>query len=58
MKPANPKTDNCPRVFRGGGWDNHVAAWVRAAIRHWGAPGDRYNNLGFRCAQRGVRMPR
>jgi formylglycine-generating enzyme required for sulfatase activity len=57
VKPANPKTDNFPRVFRGGGWDCLVAAGFRAALRHTGAPADRYNSLGFRCAQRGAKMP-
>ena len=59
MKPANPKTDNFPRVYRvyrGGGWDCLVAAGVRAAFRHTGAPANWGDILGFRCAQRGVRQ--
>jgi len=35
------------RVFRGGSW-NDYARGVRAAYRHWLAPGNRRDSLGFR----------
>jgi formylglycine-generating enzyme required for sulfatase activity len=57
---ASPRTktstDPRYRVFRGGGWDDRDAAWVRAAYLGTVAPANRYNSLGFRCAQRGARM--
>ena len=57
MKPTNPKTDNFPRVFLGGAWNYRDAAGVRAAFRHTGAPANWGDILGFRCAQRGAKMP-
>jgi formylglycine-generating enzyme required for sulfatase activity len=38
------------RVFRGGSWIDD-ARDVRAAGRRWGEPGDRLDDLGFRCAR-------
>ncbi|MFN9289575.1 MAG: SUMF1/EgtB/PvdO family nonheme iron enzyme [Planctomyces sp.] len=44
------------RVIRGGSWDNS-AQNVRAAYRNGNHPGNRDNNLGFRCSSsRGNRM--
>jgi formylglycine-generating enzyme required for sulfatase activity len=37
------------RVLRGGGWDYHGAANLRAAHRGWYAPAARGSYLGFRC---------
>jgi formylglycine-generating enzyme required for sulfatase activity len=54
--PIKPPTDPRSRVFRGGGWLNHVAARVRAAFRITDAPALGHYYLGFRCAQRGVRQ--
>ena len=51
-----PKTDNFPRVIRGGGWFDSDAAEVRAADAAEVRAADRYNGLGFRCAQRGCRQ--
>ena len=45
------------RVYRGGGWSNVDAAWVRAASRDRIAPADRYVILGFRLTQSGCRQP-
>jgi formylglycine-generating enzyme required for sulfatase activity len=39
------------RVVRGGGWDDGVAAFVRATGRGSLGPSDRSNNVGFRCAR-------
>jgi formylglycine-generating enzyme required for sulfatase activity len=55
--PIKPKTDNFPRVLRGGTWSGTTATFVRAASRYDITPTIRYNYLGFRCAQRGARMP-
>jgi len=45
-----------PRVTRGGAWSSDVIpAGVRAALRSRYLPGDRYIDLGFRCA-RGAKM--
>jgi len=38
------------RVVRGGGWVND-ARYVRCAFRGYYGPDDRFNDLGFRCAQ-------
>ena len=38
-------------VFRGGGWNNFVPRFVRAADRTKDAPTTRNDNLGFRCAR-------
>jgi len=54
--PQRSRPDASPRVFRGGGWYNYGdPARVRAAYRHWSAPGYRTFFLGFRCA-RGAKM--
>jgi formylglycine-generating enzyme required for sulfatase activity len=45
------KTRGEARVFRGGGWDDVVASWVRGAVRYRSAPSRRDFNLGFRCAR-------
>lgn len=55
--PTKLPTDNRLRVFRGGAWINHDAAWMRAANRFGRAPADRSYNLGFRTTQSGCRMP-
>jgi formylglycine-generating enzyme required for sulfatase activity len=44
-------------VYRGGTWDYSSAADVRAAFRFDNTPSSRYYSIGFRCAQRGARMP-
>ncbi len=44
--------ERAARVYLGGSWYD-VAAWLRASYRSWSDPGDRFNDLGFRCA-RGV----
>jgi formylglycine-generating enzyme required for sulfatase activity len=41
------------RVVRGGSWV-YVSRSARSAIRDWGSPDDRFNNLGFRVVS-GVR---
>ena len=41
---------NVNRVIRGGSWNNH-AQNVRAAYRNANDPGNRNNNLGFRCVE-------
>ena len=49
---TNPKgpADGQLRVFRGGSWDFN-GSLLRAAARDWITPGNRYNDLGFRCAR-------
>jgi formylglycine-generating enzyme required for sulfatase activity len=42
------------RVSRGGGWFGH-ARGARSAARDWGAPGGRFDDLGFRPALSSVR---
>lgn len=58
-KVNNPKTptDNLYRVYRGGTWLSSSASIVRAAYRNDDAPSYRLVNVGFRCAQRGAKMP-
>ena len=58
MNTPKPPTDNLYRVLRGGSWYGASAASVRAACRGDLSPSYRYYLIGFRCAQRGVRMPR
>ena len=53
---ARSPPDTLHRVFRGGAWDSYDDAWVRAAFRGRFAPADRSDDIGFRCALRGVRM--
>ena len=55
--PIKPPTDNFPRVIRGGGWNYDDPPGVHAADRYWFVHANRYYNLGFRCAQRGARVP-
>ena len=58
MNPTKqPKPDYLYRVIHGGSWNNTTATLVRAAYRYGGTPTDRYNDFGFRCAQRGARQP-
>ena len=57
MSPLKPPADNLPRVFRGGAWDSYDDAWVRSAFRSRFAPADRSDDIGFRCALRGCRLP-
>lgn len=47
--PAGPNSGSS-RVFRGGGWDNVVPAWVRARYRDGNAPSNWRSYLGVRCA--------
>ena len=57
VKPTKPKTDNFPRVYRGGGgWGGGSAARARAALRFTDAPADRYYSLGFRLTQTGCQQ--
>lgn len=56
-KKPKPPTDRIPRVVRGGSWDYSSASIVRAAFRIGDTPSNRDLDLGFRCAQRGARMP-
>jgi formylglycine-generating enzyme required for sulfatase activity len=46
----DPSGDAAVRVIRGGSWRDD-ARYVRAAFRIRFGPGDRYGNLGFRCAR-------
>ena len=55
--PIKPKTDNFPRVIHGGSWFDSSATLVRAAYRYGYTPSYRDDGVGFRCAQRGARMP-
>ena len=50
---ANPRGAHSGsfRVHRGGGWNLHVAGYVRAAYRDWDEASIRFNNVGFRCAR-------
>ena len=57
MNTPKPPTDNFPRVYRGGSWSDSSATFVRAAWRVVSTPTDRSDDVGFRCAQRGVRQP-
>jgi formylglycine-generating enzyme required for sulfatase activity len=47
--PTGPSSGEF-RVFRGGSW-YFGARGLRAAFRFWGAPQDRYGDLGFRAAR-------
>ena len=38
------------RVLRGGSWRSH-SGLIRAALRSWFEPGNRYDFIGFRCAE-------
>ena len=53
MNTPKPPTDDLPRVYRGGSWDNSSASSVRAACRYDCTPTLRDSDFGFRCAQRG-----
>ena len=57
ISPNKPPTDNRLHVIRGGGWNYDDPAGARAALRYASAPAVRRDRLGFRCAQRGARMP-
>ncbi|OGR04301.1 MAG: hypothetical protein A2284_01935 [Deltaproteobacteria bacterium RIFOXYA12_FULL_61_11] len=48
VDPTGPGSGSS-RVLRGGGWSGN-SFYVRSAVRGSGSPGDRNNNLGFRCA--------
>ena len=57
MTPTpKPPTDTFRRVIHGGSWFDSSASDVRAAYRNDYAPSVRIDDVGFRCAQRGVRM--
>jgi formylglycine-generating enzyme required for sulfatase activity len=56
VSPIQP-TDKRRRVFRGGSWRYSSATFVRAAFRDGITPSFRGGSIGFRCAQRGARMP-
>jgi formylglycine-generating enzyme required for sulfatase activity len=48
--PTGPSS-GALRALRGGSWyDGDVEAWVTTTIRHQNPPGDRYEDVGFRCA--------
>jgi formylglycine-generating enzyme required for sulfatase activity len=47
--PAGPSSGS-HRVFRGGGWNDFVAQYVRVPFRFVGAPDFRFRYLGFRLA--------
>lgn len=47
--PIGPK-EGLDRVLRGGSWEDGPRH-LRASYRGGGAPGDRYVNIGFRCAR-------
>jgi formylglycine-generating enzyme required for sulfatase activity len=49
------RDDGANRVVRGGSWNNN-ARNVRSAYRNRNEPGNRDNNLGFRCAGAHDRM--
>ena len=51
------KKDNRRRVPRGGSWFVMSTSVVRAAYLDFITPTIRDSDIGFRCAQRGVRMP-
>lgn len=57
VTPTKLPTDNRLRVFRGGGWINTDPSKFRSALRFRLTPADRDDLLGFRCAQRGAKMP-
>ena len=57
VTPTPKPTDTFRRVVRGGAWLGTTATFVRAAFRSVNAPTGRVSNIGFRCAQRGVRQP-
>ena len=42
--------DSCPRVLRGGGFDD-VPDLVRSSNRNWAGPGTRHDSYGFRVAR-------
>jgi formylglycine-generating enzyme required for sulfatase activity len=52
VDPLGPRTAGADRVIRGGHWD-WDARLVRSAYRYALPPGDRYDDLGFRCASSG-----
>ena len=56
MTTRTKATDTLRRVFRGGGWSGTDPSMFRSADRFRITPADRNFDLGFRCAQRGVRM--
>lgn len=47
--PLGPTTKDAHRVLRGGGWVVD-ARYVRSALRFASVPGDRGDDVGFRCA--------
>lgn len=51
------RTENAPRVLRGGSWDYDVPSWVSAASRNTTVPANRHIILGFRTTLAG-RTPR
>ena len=55
--PTKQPTDTLYRLFRGGSWYGTSAPDVHAAYRDDGTPSIRIDDIGFRCAQRGARMP-
>jgi len=50
MKMEADRDSAANRVIRGGSWNNE-ARNVRAACRNGDEPGNRNNNVGFRCAR-------
>lgn len=55
--PNKPPTDPRYRVYRGGSCYIASATIVRAAFRDGVTPLYRDDIIGFRCSQRGARMP-
>jgi formylglycine-generating enzyme required for sulfatase activity len=53
VDPLGPTDPGAYRVIRGGDW-GWVAQVVRSACRVADPPGDRYDDLGFRCASSGA----
>ncbi|MBV6438988.1 MAG: Serine/threonine-protein kinase pkn1 [Saprospiraceae bacterium] len=49
VNPTGPKSGS-NRILRGGSW-NYSPQYVRAALRYYLAPGDRYYSIGFRLAR-------
>ena len=53
VDPVGPTETGAHRVVRGGSWFD-PARFARSANRYRYEPGDRYDNLGFRCLSLGV----
>ena len=49
--PFAPTCSSADRVYRGGGWGDSYAVYVRAAFRYGSDPSLQGDDLGFRCAR-------